>query len=408
MNDSWDDFKKLNTLTVEFAKSTARQATIFANGKNQVEVLVSISMQATDGKELNISIDELKNALYLCNYHTGNKLPLALEASYDEQEYNRAVTYQNVYLAGDKIKLSDNDIISSDSSQIGITYISFYLSCKALMDSYTIAVGINVPGVGAFDTTANGTETPNSPKGEKGSVFKNPKYVNVNFLVPINYSDPSNLQIETENFLQISDLFWESWFFPFGPYTEHWDGELKKKKVYIRPKTAISNNSFHIHNIICKPVRNEHCNKDKESWHGVVRDCFSVLYYNTTDFPSAVIGRGTGYDNYELNLWYSEKNHIEFDGYFNISDAAYHYRCQAKVDDNHLNDPDIGAAVLHLYKITIPENNCYQLGWEDAIHKSTLSVVDIYGNSGTTEIIFDDQNYFDLPHVRESNPLIVS
>jgi len=398
MYDPWNNFKKLNILTIGFAKSTARQATIFANGENQVEILVSISMQDTNGRELNISTDKLKDALYLCDYHTGKKLPSALEFSYDEHEYNRAVSYQNVYSTGNKIALPDNDIMSSDLSQADATYVSFYLSCKALMDNYTIAVGINVPGVGAFDTTVNGTETPNSPKNEKGSVFKNPKYVNVNFLVPIDYSDPLNLHIEAENFSQLSNLFWESWLSPFGPYRGHWDGKLKKRNVYIRPKTSIPNNKFHIHNINYEPVRNEHCSKDKESWHGVERDCFSVLYPN--GFPSAVIGRGIGYNNYELNLWYSERNHITFDGHFNISDASYQYRCKVKMDEDHLNGPDIGAAILRLYKIAIPENNCYQLGWEDAIHKSTLSVVDIYGNSGTTEITFDDQNYFDLPCLR--------
>lgn len=146
----------------------------------QVEILITLRIERSDDKSLRLSDNELKEALYLCNYRTGAKISAPWIISFEENEYNRAVSYQNVA----KAKPGS----ASVEAQADMLNLRFYLSRKTPRDNGLIAVAIHVPDVSDFDTIEYGTSTKNGPCGETGSPFKNPKYVGINLLIPIDYS----------------------------------------------------------------------------------------------------------------------------------------------------------------------------------------------------------------------------
>ncbi len=395
MSSQWDAFGRLATLSIQYAHSLSNTATIFANGKNQIEVFISIQINDTNGSTLNISENELKKAVYLCNYRTGKSLPANWLVTFNENKYNRAVSYRSTLIA-------DDTAISAEENRAA-AQIVFYISSNALKDDALVAVGIDIPGVGKFDTTAEGTETKNGPNGTSGSKFKSPKYVAINLLQEINYHNVNNLSIEDSGFFTLySNGWWESRLDVINIYKSHTSATMKRKKIRIKPKTNIDNNYFLEHSIEYDPVVNSDINKGSLSWHGSSHKGFNVIDNLGSGYglPCAVIGRGYHHDNYQVNFWYSFQNHVKLDGNFYLADNSYVYSCEAKrVDEEYMGQNEHGAATLLLYKVTVPESRCRLYYWYDAIHTATLNVTDIYGNGGSAKLQFDDADFFDTPHI---------
>lgn len=394
MRSSWKDFNKLNTLSIKFANSTARQATIFANGNNQVEILVTVRMTGTNGSPLYISQEELRKALYLCDYNTGRRISSPWIVTFEKGQYNFAVSYQNV--------MSARSQEFSVEEQSNNENIQFYLSCESYRDNSLIAVALDVPGVGVFNTTENGTHTRNSVDGKTGSRFRSPHHVNVMLVPAINYSDPKNFSIEVSNFETLAtNTRWESYLSFGGPYKQHWNGKLKKRVVSIRPKTDIPNNKFYKNEFVYEPVKNADCNitGTNTTWHGVPIDRFFLI--KGPSFPCAVISQGDiSPDDYQVNFWYGQENHPHMDGCFHIADSNYEYRCQVQWNDGYKEIENMGIAKLYLYKVSVPLPGCFPYGYQDAIHLPRLNVIDMYGNKGSVEVFFDHNNCFNQPILR--------
>ncbi|QBX68330.1 NlpC/P60 family protein [Serratia quinivorans] len=174
-----DEFNKLSALKIFYPASTQSSATIYGNGRNQVEVMVGVKILNSDQKPLIITEQELLSSIYLCDYYTGEKVSSgnAPDWNYSNQknEYAGALEYTSARIAVDNIHFSDD----------GYNYLKLYLYCKKRNDGKVIAAGINIPNVGEFNTTANGTLTPN---GSSGSPFKMPGHVTAKALEPHKYT----------------------------------------------------------------------------------------------------------------------------------------------------------------------------------------------------------------------------
>jgi len=393
MSDTWNNFKKLNTLSIDFANNLSRQATIFANSNNQVELLVTLSIEGTDGNLLWLSDDELKEALYLCNYRTGEKISDPWIISFEENDYNRAVSYENV--AGAKLRPT------SVEEQANRLNLRFYLSCKTPRDNGLIAVGVHVPGVGDFDTTEYGTNTKNGPRGETGGPFKNPKYVNINLLSPIDYSDAANLKIEATNFFTLENNFTWSRRRTRTIPIEYEDGNgisIEKRTVYLKPSGDIHGNYFLKYKIECDRIQNSSVSSNTIDWrYGESFSCFNLLDDLMMD-SCAVIGAGH-FGGYQTNIWLVEHCVKKGGGTFTLADSDYEYVCFPSINDN---DCDINSfeAKLVCYKVKTPIKDAWKYGWNTVIRPAKLTVTDLYGNHGTTTITFDDHEYFDVPLVK--------
>lgn len=393
MSNSWEDFKRLNTLSLGFAESMAKQATIFGNGKNQVEILVTLSMQGTDNQPLEISKEELLDAIYLCDYRTGEILSAPWTYRPKPNEFNRAVSYQNV--------ATINRNLSSVEEQAGKLNVRLYVSADSPTQNGIIAVGIRVPGVGDFDTTEDGTGVPNGPGGETGSPFKNPKYLNITALPAIDYSEIKNLEVTADEFQEISyNLWWEARSKSNGSYGGEKTASAKKRTIEISPKSDIPGNKFFRHSVIGRALRNSDVNLEEIEWHGKNYPCFNPIQDDDSfDKPCTVIGKGYEDEQYEVNFYFSGEKNAFVNGVFYIENWEAEYNCTVTAHTGPAYDPESGKARLVILKSIVPRQNCGKKGWRNAIRKFDIYLTDIYGNEGTTTMNFDDKNYFDSPHI---------
>jgi len=188
MRNIWKEFNKLHTLSIQYANSALRQASIYANGHNQVHILVTVKVSGLDNKPLQITQQDLQQALYLCDYHTGNRLSAPWIISFVENAYNQALSYRPIS--------ADEPAPTPEHGQDHNANLSFYLSCEPQCHGGLIAIALDVPGVGVFNTTESGTDTKNGPAGAGNRRFVHPLYISVTPVPAIDYSDPAHMQME--------------------------------------------------------------------------------------------------------------------------------------------------------------------------------------------------------------------
>lgn len=393
MSNSWKNFKKLNTLSLGFAESLAKQAAIFGNDKNQVEILVTLSMEGTDNQPLEISQEELLNAIYLCDYRTGEILSSPWTYNSKPNEFNRAVSYQNI------ATIDQN--LSSVEEQAGKLNVRLYVSADSSAPNGIIAVGIRVPGVGDFDTTEDGTDVLNGPGGKSGSPFKNPKYLNITALPAIDYSEINNLEVTADEFWEISsNLWWEARSKSDDSYRGEKTASAQKRIIEISPKSDIRGNKFLRHSVIGRALKNSDVNLEEIEWHGKNYPCFDPIQSDANfDKPCTVIGKGHEDNQYEVNFYFSGEKDAFVNGAFYIENGEAEYNCTATALAGPTYDPESGKARLVILKSVVPHQNCGKKGWRNVIRTFDIYLTDIYGNDGTTILNFDDKNYFDAPHI---------
>lgn len=179
---SWNDFYKLNTLSISTADANYSSVSIYANGKNQVRLLIKVTVVDSGGSELVLSDSDILQNLYLCDYQTGEQLG-------NEWETNTE--------AGDYVGIISGQTFSNvESATPRVRNLYLYLSCSKENLHKDIAVRISIPGVGDFNTTTDGTTTKNGPAGETGSVFKSPSKVTVNTIIPVDYSTSESVRVQ--------------------------------------------------------------------------------------------------------------------------------------------------------------------------------------------------------------------
>ncbi|OTA15179.1 hypothetical protein Xvie_01090 [Xenorhabdus vietnamensis] len=177
----YDNFKRLDDLTIAFTGSTSNNAKIYGNGLNQVEIIVGVKIIDENDKPVTMTQDDLKNSIFLCDYTTGdgisnNGSSSTWNYSYNENDYTTAVNYSN----------ASSFFTPSDDGSVGYNYLKLYIYSKSPSDGKVFAAGINIPTIGTFNTTKTGTNTPNGPNGT-GSKFVKPANVTVSALTPYSY-----------------------------------------------------------------------------------------------------------------------------------------------------------------------------------------------------------------------------
>ncbi|EBD1259789.1 hypothetical protein IRA26_004299 [Salmonella enterica] len=186
----YDNFKQLSHLNISYKASAASVATIYGNGLNQVEILIAVQLLDTNGKPVMMTQQEMIDSIYLCDYNTGEKLP----------SDNTGATWNYTTEPGKYVGALEYAPVGKDSHHFtqdeNYNYLTLYLYSMARSDGQIVAAGIDIPTIGKFNTTANGTLTPNGPNGS-GSVFKMPDNVTAKALLPYQY--------KTDDFYLTSD-----------------------------------------------------------------------------------------------------------------------------------------------------------------------------------------------------------
>lgn len=384
---NWNQFWALAKLDfVVLGAPSGQPAKIYANGKNMVEVVITIQMLNKEHQKMTVSEEQLRKALYFCEFDSGDELSSSWLIADQPNEYVNGV--------------SRGDCKDGDS-----THAYKYIACsKQDINEITakIAVGINIPDVGKFDTSRDGTST----KTPSGQVFKSPKSAEITALRPIDYSIPSNLQIECGEFEMLRDnIKWNSRLTTEGPLKEHWDGKCHRRFVYIRPnKNATGQDKFKEHSIAYSPIGNSDVSTGTIWWWWDTdknEACFSDMrQQGGFGLPGAVIGNSSD-NKFRVNHWYSRKNRICLNGKFYIVDSNYYYRFNDNADDiidnDHTGDDENGAASLVLYQLVMPVGSTSKYNWQNVIRNITVNVTDNYGNDGSVTLRFNDSDKFDEP-----------
>ncbi|HGJ5874403.1 MAG TPA: hypothetical protein ACHBZA_15205 [Arsenophonus apicola] len=361
----WDNFWRLDTLDIGFYDNTsAQRATIYANEKNQVEFYIKVKIVDKNNNPLDIPDKELINNIYLVHYADGNTNLHPWKATSNKNDYAKVVAW-NAQLSEPKIE-----------TYAGEKMVKYYLSASESNRNLDISAGIYIPGVGQFDTSQNGTNTKNGPRGESGSVFVSPKYKQVKSIPAIDYSKPENIEVKEiptaiNNFKEImSDGLVQQTNFAW-PATGTWHvGQSSKAQFTIHPKLNKNDYVFHRGD----PRRNN-------------------VNLSTCRFPAAPdMIRGTGGNNFDAQFVFVNRGAY---GVLNDSKFAavtgangqYEYIIGKNDGRHHWTQTlKYGYITVDICNHRIPWSGMSKLKWSDAGKIIEVDVTDNYGNSGVITI----------------------
>lgn len=124
----------------------------------------------------------------------------------------------------------------------GFISIHKFVSCDRQDNGAVIAGGVDIPGVGKFNTSQFGTSTKNGPSGKDGSEFKNPKNITIIAKEPIRYSDKNNIMIEAGLLSEIADLDCQTYNTSSG--SSSIKGKIMNSIIKIFPSKETGMNNF--------------------------------------------------------------------------------------------------------------------------------------------------------------------
>ncbi|MGG1905410.1 hypothetical protein ABFY47_25160 [Enterobacter ludwigii] len=450
MSDNiWSDFGRLTTLSINMAAGISYTgATLFGNGKNQVEVTVTIRMSKSNNEPLEVPKEELERIIYFCDYQSGSPITTKLREPTDYERTDWFATNKKgdyTILAGTRItakesapdKISEsmyeNSDIYTETEKAGETVLKFFISSGKESSGKDISVGVDIPGVGKFDTTNNGTDTINAPPGGSGSTFKSPKNINIRALGQINYGSAQYITISTGGLkLRRNDVLWTSeWFAAGWRYKEHRDGEFHSSVITFNPSNLAAPGGIVNKFIKCEMdyvgLKNSDISTGTFKWRGKVTNGFTGIHdVAFSEWPLAssikpyywenlrTLGTGPFRIHYkagsregediDVNLWYPAQGVIKFSGLrFGIEDSYFQYLYDLEESgvstmDNFENYPDIAAVVL--YKFRFNEHNTKPYHWQEKYVPLTISVTDMYGNNGKFRLVQNNDYNFDIPGIQ--------
>lgn len=353
----WDKFFRLTHLRIDFPNSVNKTAEIYGNGRNQVEVLITLRIVDENQVPLRLKETDLEEHVYLCDYYTGKRISIPWIIANEDNGYNKVISYHS---------FSDNENEQAIVDEDGFIRIHKFISCDRQDNGIVISAGIDVPDVGKFNTSMYGTTTRNGPQGKEGKIFKNPQYVNVNAREEIVYSSESEFEFVYSDILDRN----------VGSDITCYISTIK-----IRPRSSIGKNNFF------KEYFFDQAPVDQNKMDNTGR--YFKLFPEGYVTPYSVIGNKS-----TVVLMYLDHNHIKVDGYFslycqNIGTLKY----SVSIEIDHTKGIKGKEIILYLYKLTASTNGmCQRSAWSDGPNQLTMKVMDSYGNSGAMTLIFDDKN----------------
>lgn len=352
---------------------------------------------------------EIREVASLVNYTTGEKISLDGGIS-DIKWWNYSPTQSNYSspLGYDLTGMNKvSDALASDGT------VTLYVSARDISaeTDIDIAAQIDVPGVGPFNTTAEGTDTKNSSDGTEGSVFKAPSFIHVHAKLPVDYSRLDNLHLQQNPWDLVGKQNFTAHDYKIdGAYFDKDNAHLYRRTVKVTPQDSL------LKFVEVKPSYESYVDHatwtDAPTWRHE-KEVGMSLEDKISDHASAEIlfvaigGFGESVDNpdYDTYLWFTpDAKHIypkndevnyHVHGHFHLIDSEWQYRTELDFNTD-LEFTSNNEAVLTGYKINTPTGaNTSIHGWDDAYHPVTFNVTDNYGNKGSFKItFFQDQSSY--------------
>ncbi|HGJ5860323.1 MAG TPA: hypothetical protein ACHBX6_11650 [Arsenophonus nasoniae] len=378
----WDDFNRLTHLRIDYPNSMNKTAEIYGNGRNQVEVMITLRVVDKNQLPLPLKETDLEKYVYLCDYYTGKEVSIPWSVANQDNGYNKVISYHS---------FSDNESKQNIADEGGFIRIHKFISCDRQDNGIVIAAGINIPEVGKFNTSMFGTATRNGAKGKEGKIFKNPQYVNVIAREPIVYSNESEFEFVLNDFRDVGNFGYQY----VNGLTSFSDGKISIRTIKIKPSSINFKNNFFKEYILDK----EPVDQSKMDNSGN----YFKLFPEGSVSPYVVFQKQN-----EVVLMYFNHNHINIEGHFSLfifpNSEPDIFKCFPKVSINNEIVEKGNEIVLYLCKLTapsIPYNSdypCYKYSWNDGSHDLTMKLMDSYGNSGALTLMFEN-DHFNEPRI---------
>jgi len=410
---NWDSFGKLATLDFSYGNiAPGVIPQIYANSKNQVEILISVKVidKANKDKVLSLTPDDFyiredlntndlntnteKASLYLCDPTTGERISLPWKLS-------------KIKIKGDYVKAVNHDGHSrTKRDNAATTYIHTYLSSTERKITKNFSIGIKIPGVGEFNTSKNGTNTPNVPKGEKGSPFKAPNSLTITTLNPIDYSFSNNISIDKEfkhydNLKKVVTDMGYTHPGMLGPLTFRGESsygyalvKLSNGHQFKEKKVRKNNANLEGTEIICTRGNGEESSADIIWGVGGNNYDFSFLFVEPV---RCGLKNGTRL----IKVKYNEETGQKIRGYeYRIGQNDYRHQFHSPENFPPIN-ADYILVVICNHRIP-PRTTCFFCskdgwsGWKEGSpsHSSVdVDVTDEFGNEGVISISFKKENW---------------
>lgn len=385
--DNPNDIHSLSRLKIQ-AVSENRSPQIYANGRNQLPIQITVKALNKEGNALKFSNETWLSILNLCCAQSDKKLSRNGNSGWCftevENEYSKEI------LSGSH--RSKRFLIGEDGTAFIILYVYTYD-----VNTKRIAVSVDIPySYNKHYTTADiasGAETMS---------------LTVTALSKINYNNRENIAISVGDFMNTSNtLGWTKRDVETttkdnnGEYTKlsevpHYNGYCKRRIVKIR---SLYHGDFKECKITYEKITNDEVNQGSIKWKGISEEkCFDALQNDGSySYPCAVIGNGFSYSHYHVNFWFRCKS-IYVDGQVYVYRNLSFSRFWPWVKENHTDD-DYSEGTLLLYKFVVPVQDFTQYSWHDVIRNPTVNVTDIYGNTGTFQLVFNDTEHFNTPGI---------
>ncbi|MFN1150032.1 hypothetical protein [Serratia liquefaciens] len=207
---SKDDFYSISQLQIAYAdfQPITTTATIYANGNNQVAVMVRVKLEDQDGNPASVPEDVVTNAVYLCEFNGGEEF-IEVDADGNTLAGNGAqpatsIRYsrtRNAYC--NAITPSEAEGYASAEADVsdGTILVTLYVSASELVDGRAIACGIKASGE-LFNSSVTGSRAL-MPSGQP---FHFPSSVELLTRPPIDYSLADNLVVRDKMWKSNHDL----------------------------------------------------------------------------------------------------------------------------------------------------------------------------------------------------------
>ncbi|ECR0980042.1 hypothetical protein F0W99_20675 [Salmonella enterica] len=388
--NNWDLVTSIEELSISLLTGADKGA-IFANGRCQLPVAVHVKgLNANDDdREVPLSLGDIIGHIELVDYTTGEPL------RYEESRGWFYTLTKNEFQT-----LPENTARALQGNN------QLYVMCDSRETLRTKRVALRVT-----------LTSPDADKkvywtGINSGIFDSSVVVNAQ--EAINYSYKDNLLIINNELQSISQAM--AWDYKRGSYyAEKSNGEYLKKRIDIKPANV---SRFHSVEIEQHSVWNADLNPEVIRWDGEVAHSFSAIDSSGVA-PVAAYATNShavvGDDEYtELNIWYAQQEQpadvkIKGSVYFVNTDhddpEYYGQRMRPDFADQRQLAETEGRASFYLYKLRLGkrsganENDQPQIDingkpnhWQEAIPEIKVSVVDIYGNSGSFIVYWNTIN----------------
>ncbi|MEW7312169.1 hypothetical protein AB1E22_05510 [Buttiauxella gaviniae] len=401
ISNVWDVCKNISSLAISFADSSGAKSTIYANGRNQVPVIISVAAADAQGHYLNLFASDFyieKNKHYptprieLVNAHNNDDV-LSFDGtkgvcySFSASEWGNPISYTYA-----------KRIMSSVDN--GICNIPAYISSYTASPGKEVAVRLNIPGFACITTAITSTGQWESYTTSK---------VSLTFLEKIDYSDASNLQIVDKGWTTLdSSVHYtyhpNSWK---GKSKVQDNGTVRNKQVLIKPNVGNSEVKF----LSEKTVVDDRAHyapyntsdkigmfgyPDKHSTQTYVQ---SLLDY-TPDHGGHIVAWGVEVPEDMKQFGFAHTSGHDCQKETNYEPNGWHYMLDIKEGCGRITwiaSPKKVAGAVTLYAMeaahSVDNSVHHTTSWPQKTQPARVTVYDNFGNSGTFRISWDQRTY---------------